>query len=319
MDPNSLRKVIASLIASFEGNSFQAFCDRLASELYPGDYQRVRPGGRHGDTKNDGYCPQARIFFAAHATRGEAATKTKRKIKSDLEGCIAQHRDMRVWRYLTNDTLIGEVDAFVDNELRPTYPGLTIEVWDHERLAEEIGKLKVAQIEKILDVLIRSDGLFFKGEAANRPMRVVPDPDQPKGMMLRELTTGLDVWNVVANAHQYKFGHPGDGTDDELDELSVIYDQIKDWGEVAGDLLSMIHQRDAQRNLSKLLERAKEAGFILFGAQERMLLTGGAYATPSPWIRAIIDALRVGEVEKLKRSRAGASRSGENELDQQDM
>ncbi|RKS78652.1 hypothetical protein BZB76_0071 [Actinomadura pelletieri DSM 43383] len=32
MDVNSLRKTIASLIASLEGHAFQAFCDRLGSE-----------------------------------------------------------------------------------------------------------------------------------------------------------------------------------------------------------------------------------------------------------------------------------------------
>src|SRR3954467_14205123 len=122
MDANSLRKIVSNHIAQVEGNNFQTMCDRLASELYPGDYQPVRPGGSHGDTKNDGYCPKARIFFAAHATRGEAAQRTKDKIKGDLEGCLAQHRDVETWRYLTNDTLLGEVDQFIDNELRPAHP-----------------------------------------------------------------------------------------------------------------------------------------------------------------------------------------------------
>jgi hypothetical protein len=56
--------------------------DRLGSVLFPGDYHPVRPGGQHGDTKNDGYCPKARVFFAAHATRGESAEKSKARLKA---------------------------------------------------------------------------------------------------------------------------------------------------------------------------------------------------------------------------------------------
>ena len=104
MDANTLRKIIEAQIARFEGNGFQDMCDRFGSVLFPDDYHPVRAGGRHGDTKNDGYCPQARIFFAAHATRGEAAEKIKEKIKGDLEGCLVKHRDVKTWRFLTNDT-----------------------------------------------------------------------------------------------------------------------------------------------------------------------------------------------------------------------
>ena len=143
MEPNSQRKIIESLISQLEGNRFQDFCDRLGAELYPNDYHPVRAGGPHGDTKNDGYCPQARIFFAAHATRGETASKTRAKLTSDLEGCLKQHRDVRVWRYLTNETLRGEVDQYIDNELRPRYPEVTIEVWGHKRLADEIAKFDI--------------------------------------------------------------------------------------------------------------------------------------------------------------------------------
>ncbi|MFF3327710.1 hypothetical protein [Streptomyces sp. NPDC002889] len=129
MDLNSLRKLVEGQLLRMEGNAFQDCMDRLGLELHPGDYQPVRAAGPKGDTKNDGYCPKARVFFAAHATRGERIDKTKAKIRGDLEGCLQEHRDVNVWRFLTNGTLPGEVDQFIDNELRPRYRGVTIEVW----------------------------------------------------------------------------------------------------------------------------------------------------------------------------------------------
>lgn len=138
VDQNSLRKLVEGQLLRLEGSAFQDCMDRLGLELYPGDYQPVRAAGPKGDTKNDGYCPKARVFFAAHATRGERIDKTKAKIRGGLEGCLHEHRDVKVWRFLTNDTLPGEVDQFIDNELRPRYRDVTVEVWGIKTLADEI-------------------------------------------------------------------------------------------------------------------------------------------------------------------------------------
>lgn len=152
MDLNSLRKLVEGQLIRLEGNAFQDCLDRLGLVLYPGDYQPVRAAGPKGDTKNDGYCPKARVFFAAHATRGERIDRTKAKIRSDLEGCLKNHRDVKVWRFLTNDTLPGEVDQFIDNNLRPAHASVTIEVWGLKTLASEICKLTETQINQILDI-----------------------------------------------------------------------------------------------------------------------------------------------------------------------
>lgn len=152
MDKNSIRRIIEDHIRALEGNSFQDFCDRMCMVIYEGDYTPVRPGGRKGDLKNDGYCPRARVFFAAHATRGEHISATKEKIKGDLEGCLEKHTDVQTWIYLTNDTLTGEAEAFIDEELRPKHKGVVIESWGHKKLAEKIYELPVEKIEFILGI-----------------------------------------------------------------------------------------------------------------------------------------------------------------------
>ncbi len=118
--------------------------------LYPNDYTPVRAGGRNGDMKNDGYCSATRVFFQAHATRGESAAKTKEKIKTDLEGCLQKWNDIEKFVYITNDTLIGEVENFVDS-LRKLYPKLIIETWGYQKLTSKIIKLSVEQIEYVID------------------------------------------------------------------------------------------------------------------------------------------------------------------------
>lgn len=155
MNPATLRKIVENHIATLEGNGFQDLCDRLCMKLFPDDYTPVRAAGPKGDRKNDGYCPKARTFFAAHATRGEALQKTKDKIKSDLEGCLMHHTDVVTWIFLTNDTLPGDVEAYVDEELRSMYPGPTIETWGHKRISEKAcSTFPQSVIEEIVDMPI---------------------------------------------------------------------------------------------------------------------------------------------------------------------
>jgi hypothetical protein len=149
MDKQTLRIVIENLVSALAGDSFQDFCDRLCMVLYPNDYTPVRAAGPHGDTKNDGYCPKARVFCQAHATRGEEVAKTKNKIANDLSGCVSQHSNIKNWIYLTNDTLIGEVEQFIDEELRPKYSSIVIETWGHKKIVDAILGFSEEEIEKI--------------------------------------------------------------------------------------------------------------------------------------------------------------------------
>ncbi|MDD2516351.1 MAG: hypothetical protein PHF26_03995 [Candidatus Gracilibacteria bacterium] len=151
MDKNSIKKIIKDCISTKTGNEFQDFCDRFCLKLYPNDYTPVRAGGKNGDLKNDGYCPKARIFFQAHGTRNEQARKTKEKIEKDLAGCVEKHPDIQKWIYLTNQTLIGEIEAFVDL-LRLGYPKIIIETWGHLKIAEKIANFENEIISEIIDI-----------------------------------------------------------------------------------------------------------------------------------------------------------------------
>jgi hypothetical protein len=155
-------KIIDDYIKSIDYYNFQDFCDRLLLTLFPNDYTPVRAGGRNGDMKNDGYCYLSRIFFQAHATRGESARNTKKKIKEDLVGCLEKWTDVREFIYITNDTLIGEVENFVD-ELRLEFPEITIRTWSQKILIEKIRGLDLKDVEHIIDrKLILEQSITYK-------------------------------------------------------------------------------------------------------------------------------------------------------------
>lgn len=143
-------RIIEDYVKAIEASHFQDFCDRLLHTLYPEEYIDVRAGGRNGDMKNDGYCYLSRIFFQAHATRGESARKTKDKISNDLNGCITQWSNVKTFTYITNDTLIGEIENFID-ELRAENPDITIITWTPKKIISKIKDLKIEDIEYIIE------------------------------------------------------------------------------------------------------------------------------------------------------------------------
>ncbi|WP_327313337.1 hypothetical protein [Streptomyces sp. NBC_01235] len=267
VDQNSLRKLVEGRLVLLEGNAFQDCMDRLGLELYPGDYQPVRAAGPKGDTKNDGYCPKARVFFAAHATRNERIDKTKAKIRGDLEGCLQEHRDVRVWRFLTNDTLLGEVDQFIDNELRPLYQGVTIEVWGLKTLADEISKLKRVQVDRIIDV-------------------ITVDEPEFEVVVLDHMKTGRDLWPILSGCLGWlPHEEPDDCTDEEQDLIDSAVQSFRDWSDISGDIeFNRSSVRDAQRSITAILDELAEKGFTLYSAtKDNYPLTGG----PSPFLGTV--------------------------------
>ncbi|WP_457618078.1 hypothetical protein [Lutibacter sp.] len=157
-------RIVEDYIKAIEFTHFQDFCDRMLLKLYPNDYIPVRAGGRNGDMKNDGYCFVSRIFFQAHATRGESANKTKEKIEKDLKGCLAKWNNIKEFVYITNDTLIGGIENFVD-ELRIKYKEISITTWSPKIIIEKIKDLPQKDIEYIIErnlsnnlTIINNDG-----------------------------------------------------------------------------------------------------------------------------------------------------------------
>ncbi|WP_406133847.1 hypothetical protein [Streptomyces zaomyceticus] len=267
MDQNSLRKLVEGQLLRLEGSAFQDCMDRLGLELHPDDYQPVRAAGPKGDTKNDGYCPKARVFFAAHATRGERLDKTKAKIRGDLEGCLKEHRDVRVWRFLTNDTLPGEVDQFIDNDLRPLYPNVTVEVWGLKTLASEVSKLNRQQIDRIIDV-------------------VTVDEPEFEVVFLSHAKTGRDLWPILSVCHGWlPHAEPDDCTDEEQDLIDDAVQTFQDWSEISLDVESSRSSvRDAQRSITAILDDLAERGLSLYaGSKDDYPLVGG----PSPYLGTV--------------------------------
>jgi len=158
-------RIIEDYIKAIEYTHFQDFCDRFLLKIYPNEYVPVRAGGRNGDMKNDGYCFINRIFFQAHATRGESAKTTKGKIEEDLKGCLQKWNDVKEFIYITNDTPIGEVENFVDN-LRNQHQQLIIQIWSPKIIIEKLKDLDDKDLEYIIERKLSGGIIINNNEGA---------------------------------------------------------------------------------------------------------------------------------------------------------
>lgn len=174
---------------------------------------------------------------------------------------------MKVWRFLTNDTLPGEVDQFIDNELRPLYRGVTIEVWGLKTLADEISKLKRVQVDRIIDVITVDEPEFEV---------VVHD----------HMKTGRDLWPILSGCLGWlPHEEPDDCTDEEQDLIDGAVQSFRDWSDISGDIeFNRSSVRDAQRSITAILEELAEKKLALYAATtDNYPLTGG----PSPFLGTV--------------------------------
>lgn len=102
---------------------------------------------------------------------------------------------------------------------------------------------------------------------------------------------GPSLWRIVSAAHSYRFDHPADCSEEELDYLAGLFDEIKDWGEIASLMDSRTEQRDVERSLGDSVMAAMDRSFVLMARRVGMTMTGGV-GPDTNWYQAEVQAWR---------------------------
>ena len=71
-----------------KGNEFQDFFSEIMEKCHPGDFQRVRPWGKSGDKKNDGFLKSERRLFQVYAPNDMTEAAARKKITEDFAGAV---------------------------------------------------------------------------------------------------------------------------------------------------------------------------------------------------------------------------------------
>lgn len=135
-----------------KGAEYQDFFSTIMEKRHPADFMRVRPWGKVGDKKNDGYLGSRRMLFQCYAPSEMSASECVAKIKEDFQGALPhwqKHFDTWVFVHNSRDGLPPHVVEEL-LALRETHQPLNIIHWGPEDLLGEALQLSEASLASLL-------------------------------------------------------------------------------------------------------------------------------------------------------------------------
>lgn len=125
------------------GIAFQDLFADLMQNAWPQDFQKVKPYGRTGDMKCDGYWKSRRCVFQCYGPASMKEREVIAKIRRDLDGAVV-HWQGRIaeWAFVHNDKegLSPNVVQVLD-DLRLAYPRIKIAEWAWPQAREQFERL----------------------------------------------------------------------------------------------------------------------------------------------------------------------------------
>lgn len=133
-----------------KGNDFQDWFATIMEKRFPGDFIRVRPWGKIGDRKNDGYVKSKRWLFQVYAPNEMSAKEACAKIEQDYYGALPywkKYFDTWIFVHNSKQGFGPEVTAKL-LELDKTGPP-AVESWGFEELCRVVFELNSAQLNSL--------------------------------------------------------------------------------------------------------------------------------------------------------------------------
>lgn len=167
-----------------KADEFQGFFSAIMEKRYPADFMRVRPWGKVGDRKNDGYLRSRRILFQCYAPNELDAATCVAKIDEDFNGALPHWRaHFGTWAFVHNSRAgLGPDVAKKLLDLGTLHAPLVVTQWGFEELRQETMGLEAPELASLLGPAPSRYGLAALGLADLVPVldqvaRLAPTPD----------------------------------------------------------------------------------------------------------------------------------------------
>ncbi|MFE4417697.1 HNH endonuclease [Streptomyces sp. NPDC056817] len=152
---------------------------------------------------------------------------------------------------------------------------------DHKRVDDQPNHFTVERLR-----LIKSEHEAWVRsvvDADKSRLRLVPDPMFPQPRALKLIMRGNPLWNMIKESFSFEYAIPDNLHDDDEDLIIEFMDLVRDFCDIAGDLVSVRENRDAEKILQQHISRLAEREFLVGAYVRHMLLTGGSADGPTPW------------------------------------
>ncbi|WP_405057026.1 HNH endonuclease [Kribbella sp. NBC_01505] len=213
-------------------------------------------------SRSHGLCAICRKPLVADATEG------------DREAVVGQEA------HIVARSTDGPRGGQIDQALVDCYDNLVLLCPDDHTIVD--AQPKAWPAEKLRQLKAQHEAWAKKKLVDDSQIRVVPHPDDPElpgGNPLLRITTGAQVWDIMAGAGRYWVtGLDDEDTGDpELVDLADEFLQLaRDYGEISRDIEESLGQvRNAKRTLGTALGELERRGILAFGLRRRRILKGG--------------------------------------------
>ena len=128
---------------TYTGTAFHDLFADCMENAWPQDFQKVKPYGRYGDLKCDGYLRSRKCVFQCYAPTLMKEREVISKIKTDLKGAVDHWQGrMTQWCFVHSDDagLTAHVVQALD-DARNEHPAIEISVWAWPQIREQFDKL----------------------------------------------------------------------------------------------------------------------------------------------------------------------------------
>jgi len=186
-----------------KGDVFQDFFSTIMEMRYPGDFVRVRPWGKLGDHKNDGYLASKRQLFQCYAPREMDMTTCKTKITADFTTALPFWKDhFDQWFFTHNDIdgLAADIlKLFLD--LSTKHAPVSAAQWGYAELRQEFKQLSEVDIATLLGPAPgRKDVLDLRLEDVKRLLEHIALQPEPVAVDVRLVPAAKLEYNQLSQA-----------------------------------------------------------------------------------------------------------------------
>jgi hypothetical protein len=168
-----------------KADEFQNLFSLIMEKGYPGDFIPVRPWGKVGDRKNDGYLRSKRILFQCYGPDEMKASECLTKIDEDFAGALPYWKEhFNTWVFVHNTRSLGPDVTKKLLDLSAAHQKPTTTDWGFEALRQELFRLPEAEIASLLGPAPSQERMISLGLEELEPIighiaRMAPpsDPD----------------------------------------------------------------------------------------------------------------------------------------------
>jgi len=186
-------------------DEFQDFFAKVMALRYPNDFVKVRPWGKVGDRKNDGYRRSTRQLFQVYAPNEMTAAKAVAKIDEDFRGAVPFWKDhFSEWIFVHNSAAgLGPDVTQKLLTLSKEFPEITLGHWGYQELYNEVVQLDAHNMAQLLGPALSQRALLeVNVQELRTVLQMVAQAPAPTLVDLRPVPLGKAEYNRLSEPIQ---------------------------------------------------------------------------------------------------------------------